>query len=129
MTPPPPLIFPIALKRVNINNERLFVVASSSFAVILVKNKSEVPPSIGGQGVPSKVEGTVGHCAPACTFQWENHKNKVFHVLVSKYFQSLYFMLFILMKAMPRCILTTKITQNYTFWSQKFSKTLDFDDF
>ncbi len=61
-----------------------------------------------GHGVPSKVEGSgVIAARRACTFKWEKHKNKVFHVLMSKYLQSLYFMLFILIKATPRCNITT----------------------
>ena len=50
-----------------------------------------------GRDVLSKVEGGE-HCDPACTFQWEMHKNKNFHVSVSKYLQRLYFLLFSVMK-------------------------------
>ena len=73
-----------------------------------------------------------GHCNPACTFQWEKQENEVFHVLVSKYLQSLlYLILFILMKAMrmPRHTLTPITTTKLHIVVTKMAKTLDFDDF
>ncbi len=80
-----------------------------------------------GSRYPVKSRSYKGH--PACTFQWEKNNNDVFHVLVSKYLQSLYFMLFILMKAMPRCTLTPNTTTKLHILVTKMVKTLDFGDF
>ena len=79
-----------------------------------------------GHGVPLKVEGTGVSSTQTVTFQWEKHKNKVFHVLVSKYMQILYLMLFILMKAMPRCTLTPITNTKLHIVVTKMAKTLDF---
>ena len=63
------------------------------------------------------------------TQQWEMHKNEVFHALVSKYFLSLYIMVFILMKAMSKCTLTPITTTRLHISVTKMAKTLHFDNF
>ncbi len=55
-------------------------------------------------------------------------ENEVVHVIFSKDLQSLYLMLFNLMKAMPRCTLTPITSTKYSLVT-KMTKPLDFDDF
>ncbi len=62
--------------------------------------------------------GGGGHCNPVCTFQWEKHKNDVFHVLVSKYLQICVLCCLFWWKPCLDVLSYLSQPQNYTFSSQ-----------
>ena len=77
-----------------------------------------------GQGVPSKVEGRGRSLRPSLYFSMGNAQNVLFYVLVSKYLQSVYFMLSILIKTCLELLSHLSQPHKFTFWSQKWQKTL-----
>ena len=81
-----------------------------------------------GCPVKSRKEGGGRHCDPAFTYNGKSTKMR-FSCCSSKYMQSLYLMLFILMKAMPGCTPTPITATKLHILVTKITKTLDFDDF
>ena len=114
----PPQSFPlVALKRQKILPKRFYEIVSSHFAV----KKSEIPPST-GSWCPVKSRRWGGESLrPSLYFTMEKQKNDV---LVSKCFQSLYFMLFISIKPCLDVLSHPSQPHKYTYWSQKWQKPL-----
>ncbi len=82
-----------------------------------------------GSGCPVKSQRYGGHVDPACFSMGKAQKMRFFmFVLVSKYLQSLYSMLFNLMKAVPTYTITI-ITTKISHFGHKNGETLDFENF